>query len=345
MFNWFRRNKDKDKAAPVSEERVQENQQKTEEGVQRTRDSFFGRITQLFERPRIDDALWDDLEELLISADVGVETSEALIKRVKNRVEREGIEHADDARRVLQEEMTAMLTADVLPDEDYEDDGVALTASGTTATADDDYLGPYIVLIVGVNGVGKTTSIAKLARWYMQQGDRVMLAAGDTFRAAAEDQLKLWADRVGIDVVAHQPGADPGAVVFDAMQAARARRMDVLIIDTAGRLHNKSHLMEELKKVRRVIQKADATAPHEVILVMDATTGQNGMNQAKVFMEAVGITGILLAKIDGTAKGGIVLAIADKLHLPIMFLGTGEKVTDLAEFDPKRFVDALFRTA
>lgn len=339
MLNWFRRNKDK--PAPAAEERAQENERMTDEGVQRTRDTIFGRISHLFERPRIDDTLWDDLEELLIGADVGVETSGALITRVKNRVERERIEHADEARKVLQEEMTAMLTADVLADTDH----ASSDAGNDDDHTDDGYLGPYIVLIVGVNGVGKTTSIAKLARWYMQQGDRVMLAAGDTFRAAAEDQLKLWADRIGIDIVAHQPGADPGAVVFDAMQAARSRMMDVLIIDTAGRLHTKSNLMEELKKVRRVIQKADPTAPHEVILVMDATTGQNGMNQAKVFMDAVGITGILLAKIDGTAKGGIVLAIADRLHLPIMFLGTGEKVTDLAEFDPKRFVDALFRTA
>lgn len=338
MFNFFRRTKEK--PAPLAEERARAIEQQTEQGVQRTRDSFFSRISRVFERPRVDDALWEELEELLISADVGVETTEALIQRVKHRVEREHIEHADQARAVLKDEMTAMLTPDVLPDHGPERAGApALDASDS----DDEYLGPYVVLVVGVNGVGKTTSIAKLAHWYMQQGDRVMLAAGDTFRAAAEDQLKLWAERLNVDIVAHQPGADPGAVVFDAMQAARARMMDVLIIDTAGRLHTKTNLMEELKKVRRVIQKADPTAPHEVVLVMDATTGQNGMNQAKVFMDAVGITGILLAKIDGTAKGGIVLAIADRLHLPILFLGTGEKVTDLTEFDPQRFVNALFR--
>ncbi|MCX6021749.1 MAG: signal recognition particle-docking protein FtsY [Chloroflexi bacterium] len=301
-MNFFRRLKEK--IVPSAPERAQENQEKTDQGVQRTRDTFFGQIARVFERPRIDDALWDDLEELLISADVGVETTEALIKRVKDRVAREHIEHADDGRRVLQEEMVAMLTLDAPAD---------LAASGGGRAdayhADDEYLGPYVVLIVGVNGVGKTTSIAKLARWYLNQGDKVMLAAGDTFRAAAEDQIKVWGERVGVDVISHQPGADPGAVVFDAMKAARARLIDVLIIDTAGRLHTKTNLMEELKKVRRVIQKADETAPHEVVLVMDATTGQNGLAQAKVFTDAVGITGIMLAKIDGTAKGGIVLAV------------------------------------
>ena len=201
---------------------------------------------------------------------------------------------------------------------------------------------PAIILVVGVNGTGKTTSIGKLAHAYRQAGQKVLLAAADTFRAAAIDQLKQWGELAGVDVIAHQQGADPGAVVFDAIQAAEARDADLLIIDTAGRLHTKFHLMEELRKVNRIIQRKDPTAPHEVLLVLDATSGQNALHQAKYFTEAVGVTGILLAKLDGTAKGGVIFAVCDQLGVPVRFIGTGEKASDLAPFEPKQFVDALF---
>jgi fused signal recognition particle receptor len=198
------------------------------------------------------------------------------------------------------------------------------------------------VLVVGVNGTGKTTGIAKMAHAYRQEGRKVILAAGDTFRAAAIDQIKQWGERVGADVIAHKEGSDPGAVVFDALNAAESRGADVLIIDTAGRLHTKANLMEELRKINRIIQRKDETAPHEVLLVLDATSGQNALHQAKYFTEAVGVTGILLAKLDGTAKGGVIFAVCDQLRLPVRFVGTGEKAGDLASFEPKRFVDALF---
>jgi fused signal recognition particle receptor len=201
---------------------------------------------------------------------------------------------------------------------------------------------PAVILVVGVNGTGKTTSIAKLAHAYKERGHKVVLAAGDTFRAAAIDQLKHWGERIGVEVIAHQQGADPGAVVFDTLSAAEARGADVVIIDTAGRLHTKLHLMEELRKVNRIIQRKDATAPHEVLLVLDATSGQNALPQAKYFTEAVGVTGILLAKLDGTAKGGVIFAVCDQLGVPVRFVGTGEKAGDLAPFEPRRFVEALF---
>jgi fused signal recognition particle receptor len=202
--------------------------------------------------------------------------------------------------------------------------------------------GPYVVLVVGVNGVGKTTTIAKLTKFYRDQGKSVVIGAGDTFRAAAIDQLQIWGDRVGAPVIKHQLGADPGAVVFDAMEAARSRGADVLIIDTAGRLHTKTNLMEELRKVKRIISKQMPGAPHEVLLILDATTGQNGLMQAKAFLEAAEVTDVAVAKLDGTAKGGIVFSIARELALPIRYVGTGEKITDLAEFDPRQFVQALF---
>jgi len=201
--------------------------------------------------------------------------------------------------------------------------------------------GPAVILVVGVNGTGKTTSIAKLAHIYRAQGKRVILAAADTFRAAAIDQLKQWGQRVGADVVAHQQGADPGAVVFDALSAAQARQADVVIIDTAGRLHTKANLMAELRKVHHIIQRRDPTAPHEVLLVLDSTIGQNALTQAKYFTEAVGVTGIILAKLDGTAKGGVVFAVCDQLAIPVRFVGTGERPEDLAPFDPQEFVEAL----
>lgn len=276
---------------------------------------------QLFDRLTLDDTVWAELEESLILADVGVGTTEKLIARVKERMAKENIGDSSSVRSLLQSEMVNILN---IPPK-------VPTSSHL----------PAVRLVVGVNGGGKTTSIAKLAYRRKNEGKKVILVAADTFRAAAIDQLKKWADRVGVDVIAHQPGADPGAVVFDALSAAKSRGADEVIIDTAGRLHTKFNLMEELKKIKRVAAKFDATAPQEVILVLDATTGQNGLTQARYFTEAVGVTGIFLAKLDSTAKGGIVLAICDELKIPIQYIGVGEKLEDMAPFDAQSFVDAL----
>ena len=276
----------------------------------------------LFERAAIGDEVWEELEELLISADIGVSTTEKLIERTRQRAKDEKLSSGAQVKDALKSEMVGMLGA---PAQNEEKD---------TAI-------PRIVLVVGVNGSGKTTSVAKLAYSLKKQGRDVILAAADTFRAAAIDQLKKWGERIGVDVIAHQNGADPGAVVYDTLQAAKSRQPDVVIIDTAGRLHTKYNLMEELKKIKRVAAKNDASAPHEVILVMDATTGQNGLTQAAEFTGAVGVTGIFLAKLDGTAKGGIVLAISDRLQIPIKYVGMGENIDDMVAFDPDAFVEAL----
>ena len=291
-------------------------------GVERSRDTWFGRAMRLFDRAAIGDEVWEELEELLISADVGVSTTEKLIEQVRQRVAEGKIEEGSLARQALQAEMVNILK---IP---------PLEAPGISSSA-------RVILVVGVNGGGKTTSIAKLAYRFKNEGQRVMLAAADTFRAAAIDQLKHLGEKVGADVIAHQPGADPGAVVFDALEAARSRQVPVVIIDTAGRLHTKFNLMEELKKIKRVAAKVDVTAPHDVILVLDATTGQNGLAQARYFTEAVGVTGIFLAKLDSTAKGGIVLAICNELKIPVQFIGVGEKLEDMAPFDAGGFVEAL----
>jgi len=276
----------------------------------------------LFDRPTVDDGVWEELEELLVSADVGVATTEKLIEKVKQRVAQEKTNEASLVRDALKAEMVSLLR-------------VPLQEVPAVLSL------PRVILVIGVNGSGKTTSIAKLAHGLKRSGKSVILAAADTFRAAAIDQLRHWGERAGVDVIAHQPGADPGAVVYDALQAARGRQVDEVIIDTAGRLHTKFNLMEELKKVKRVSAKDDATAPHEVILVLDATTGQNGLTQARYFTEAVGVTGIFLAKLDGTARGGIVLAICDELKIPIQFIGVGEKLEDIMPFDAEAFVEAL----
>lgn len=292
------------------------------QGVKRSRDTWFSKAMRLFDRATIGDEVWEELEELLILADVGVNTTGKLIERVKKRVAEERIKEGSGARRALQAEMVSILK--IAPPE----------LPGNLSS-------PRVILVVGVNGGGKTTSIAKLAYRFKSEGKRVLLAAADTFRAAAIDQLRYLGERVGVDVIAHQPGADPGAVVFDALAAARSRQVPVVIIDTAGRLHTKFNLMEELKKIKRVAAKLDPTAPHEVLLVLDATTGQNGLAQAKHFTEAVGVTGIFLAKLDSTAKGGIVLAICDELGIPVQFIGVGEKLEDMAPFDAESFVEAL----
>ncbi len=275
----------------------------------------------LFDRASIGKEVWEELEELLISADVGVATTEKLISAVKERASLEKLD-GSHVRSLLKEEMVKILS-------------VPSAAPVAIITP------PEVILVVGVNGSGKTTSIAKIAYKYKKEGKKVLLAAADTFRAAAIDQLKKQGERAGVDVIAHHPGADPGAVVYDALQAAKSRGTDVLIIDTAGRLHTKFNLMEELKKVRRVAAKLDSTAPHQVILVLDATTGQNGLTQARYFTEAVGVTGIFIAKLDGTAKGGIVLAICDELKIPIQLIGIGEGLEDIVTFNASDFIEAL----
>lgn len=274
-------------------------------------------------RGEVSEALWQELEELLIQADVGVETTVALIERLREQADKDGVREARAIREILKGDLKGVVTLD-----------------RKGPRCEEDSL--WVILVVGVNGSGKTTSIAKLARYYQNRGRRVLLAAADTFRAAAIDQLKIWGQRLGVDVVAHQPGGDPGAVVYDSIEAGRARGADLLIIDTAGRLHTKYNLMEELKKLRRVAAGRIPEAPQEVILVLDATTGQNALTQAKYFQEAVEVTGVFVAKLDGTAKGGIVFAIAEELRIPIQYVGTGERLEDLAEFDAEEFVEGLF---
>ncbi|MEE9199041.1 MAG: signal recognition particle-docking protein FtsY [Dehalococcoidia bacterium] len=306
--------------------KLRKREKKTEEGVQRARRGWFRRVVGVFNSPKIDQEFWDTLEELLISADVGVNTTTKLSEALQERVKKERIGNPSEIRDVLREEMVGILRA---PAQNSDFLG---EVSGQTA----------VVLVVGVNGGGKTTSIAKLAYAFREEDKKVVLAAADTFRAAAIEQLNIWGERVGAEVIAHQSGSDPAAVVFDALHGARSREAEVVLIDTAGRLHTKHNLMEELKKMKRVVSRFDSSAPHEVLLVMDAVTGQNGLVQARHFVDAVGVTGIFLAKLDGTAKGGIVLNICDELNIPIRFIGTGEGPEDMAPFDPEVFVNALF---
>lgn len=318
MFKWFRR--EEPARSPEAE--------KIRDAVKPTRSTWFDRVGLLFQRSHLSEELWDELEEALVSADVGLGTSERLISAVRDQVRTVPGATPETARDLLKQEMVRLLNGAqaLLPGD-----------TGEIARAPS----PWVVLVVGVNGSGKTTTIAKLAADLQGRGQRVLLGAADTFRAAAIEQLQSWGARVGAGVVAHQAGSDPGAVVFDALQAARSRGADVVLIDTAGRLHTKTNLMEELKKVRRVVQRFDETAPHEVLLVLDATTGQNGLAQARHFADAVQVTGVALTKLDGTAKGGVVLAVAAQLGLPVTYLGTGEGMDDLTPFDATAFVDAL----
>lgn len=305
--------------------------EKVDAGLKRTREGLFGKLLGALSRSTITEGTWEELEEALIAADVGAKLAMDILDRVRGRCERERVKDGAAVPGMLKEELLRIVAAQAAARSPL----VGL-AEGTPLPAK-----PYVILIVGVNGVGKTTSIAKLAHVLMEQGRQVVLAAGDTFRAAGSEQLAIWAGRVGAQVVAHQHGADPGAVAFDALEAARARNADVVIIDTAGRLHTKVNLMEELKKVRRVVQRFDPTAPHETVLVLDATTGQNGLAQAKSFSDTVPVSGLFLAKLDGTARGGIAVAIADQLRIPILFVGTGEQMDDVAPFDAAEFVEAL----
>jgi fused signal recognition particle receptor len=289
----------------------------------KTRRSFFGQIAGMLGGGQITEETWEDLEALLVQADVGVSTTIALIDRLRDKVASGQAHNTQDLEDLLKQALLDLLGS---PPPMVVDEPRLLT----------------LVLVVGVNGSGKTTTIAKLAKYYKARGRKVILAAADTFRAAAIDQLKIWGERVDVPVIAHQPNADPGAVVYDAIRACQSRKADLLIVDTAGRLHTKYNLMEELRKVHGVAQKRVHQAPHETLLVLDATTGQNALSQARHFKEAVKVTGVIVAKLDGTAKGGIVFAIAQELGLPVRFIGTGETSDDLAEFDPEAFVEGLF---
>src|SRR3954447_5646733 len=297
-----------------------------EQGLEKTRRGVFLEITRLFDRSYIDEDLYEDLEMLLIQADVGWDVSQKLVGDLRARVERDRIIDPADAREILRIEMIELLELAT------RNRKLKILQRGT----------PFVIMVAGVNGVGKTTSIAKLAAYHKRFGRQVMLAAGDTFRAAAIDQLKVWGERLDCPVIAHEQGSDPGAVVFDAMQAAHNRNIDVLIVDTAGRLHNKANLMAELSKIRKIMQRHVEDAPQEVLLVIDATAGQNGLVQAQEFAKSVDITDIMIAKLDGTAKGGIAFSVAKELGTPITYIGTGEKATDFAEFKPETYVDSLF---
>jgi fused signal recognition particle receptor len=310
---------------PTPEELAEVHEQ-TERAVERTRRGFFSRIGGLFDRADFDDDLWDELEEILISADTGVGTTTEVLATVRAQVKSEGVKQSARVRELLREELIAVLLE---------------PSQSPPAWARANVPPMLIILVVGVNGAGKTTTIAKMAHAFKRDGANVVLGAADTFRAAATDQLKVWGERVGVRVVAHKSGADPGAVVFDTLTAAESSHADFVIIDTAGRLHTKTNLMEELKKMNRIVQRNHPDGPHETLLVLDATSGQNGLAQAKTFAEAVGVTGIVLAKLDGTAKGGIAFAIAHELGIPVRFIGTGERMDDLAPFDAREFVDSL----
>jgi len=306
---------------------LKRDKEKTKEGLTKTRESFKTKLQNLIWLDNeITPEFWTGLEDTLIAADMGGEATMEVVDRLRARADAERIVSPRKAEELLKEE----LVKELVEAEKNAPVHVNLTAK------------PHVILMVGVNGAGKTTSIGKLANYFRQHNKRVILAAGDTFRAAAIEQLQVWGERVHVNVVAHEQGSDPGAVAFDAYQSAKANNMDILIVDTAGRLQSKTNLMKELEKISRVIQKNDPTAPHETLLVLDAVTGQNGLNQAREFKKAVPLTGIMLAKLDGTAKGGIVFAIARELKVPIKYIGTGEKLDDLAEFDAKEFVDDLF---
>jgi len=291
------------------------------EGLSKTKKNFTEKVESLLKSfKQVDDELFEELEEILVLSDVGVKTSQKIIENLKERVKKERILDPQVVKELLKEEMLNIINLENKLSDKY----------------------PLIILMVGVNGVGKTTSIGKIANLLKSNGKKVLIAAADTFRAAAAEQLEIWAKRVGCDIIKHVEGADPAAVVFDGIQAMRARKADVLIVDTAGRLHTKKNLIEELKKINRVINQQMPEANKETLLVIDATTGQNALNQAKEFNQAVNISGIVLTKLDGTAKGGIVISICDELKIPVKFVGVGEKIDDLQYFNAKEFVDALF---
>lgn len=295
---------------------------KIAEGLKKTKDSFLGGLQRVFNSfTKIDEELFEELEEQMIMSDIGVDTSVEICSRVRKLVKERGITDPNDIMELIHE-----VISDIMGD----DTGLDLSVS------------PAVIMVIGVNGAGKTTTIGKLCHQFKQEGKKVLVAAADTFRAAAIDQLQVWTDRAGVDIVKHAEGSDPGAVVYDSLEAAKARGCDVVVIDTAGRLHNKKNLMEELKKINRIIDSKAAESSREILLVLDATTGQNAVSQAKLFSETAPITGIVLTKLDGTAKGGIVISIKNELGIPVKLIGVGEKIDDLQPFDSRMFVDALF---
>src|SRR5262245_45995261 len=299
--------------------------QRLKRGLTKSRESLYQNIGSAFQNRRWDEASIDVMEESLIAADVGVKASQKLTDEMRRLYPVNEVDAEQDMAAYLRAALVRMLQE-----------------SAPRQKITPFSVRPWVILFLGVNGVGKTTTIGKLAAQYREAGKKVLLVAGDTFRAAAIEQLDIWAQRVGVDIVKHGPGADPSAVVFDGLQAAKGRGADVVLIDTAGRLHTKVHLIEELKKIRRVISREQADAPHETLLVLDATTGQNGLQQARVFKEATNIPGIVLTKLDGTAKGGVIIGIQEELGVPVQYIGVGEEVEDLQPFDPTRFVQALF---
>lgn len=299
--------------------------ERLKQGLSKTSDALAGGIDRLLlGKKEIDADTLEELEEILISADIGVTTTVELVRGLEQKLKRDELKDGDALRRALKEEILAKIAPYAVP----------LHPVGQT---------PFVILVIGVNGVGKTTTIGKLASRYALDGKKVLIAAADTFRAAAADQLAVWADRAGVDIVRHKEGADPSAVVFDGCKAAIARKTEVMIVDTAGRLHTKVNLMEELKKIYRIIGREIPGSPHETLLVLDAGTGQNAISQAKIFKESAAVSGIALTKLDGTAKGGVVVAVCSELKLPLRFIGIGESIEDLRDFEPKQFVDALFQ--
>jgi len=298
--------------------------ERLKKGLSKTHESLVGRIdTLLLGKKKVDAETLEELEEILVTADIGLATTVELVKSLEQRLKRNELQDGEALKNALKEEMLARLEE-------------------TTSILNTDSFSPFVIIVIGVNGVGKTTTIGKLASKFTSEGKKVLLVAADTFRAAAVEQLEIWGQRVGIDVIRHKHGADPAAVVFDGCKAAVARRADILIIDTAGRLHTKVNLMEELKKIRRVVGREIPGGPHETLLVLDAATGQNALSQAKIFKEAADVTGIALTKLDGTAKGGIIVAISSEFKIPVRYIGIGEGVEDLRDFDPEQFVQALF---
>jgi len=298
--------------------------QRLKEGLFKTHQSMVSKIDQLIAGKRkIDDSLLEELEEILITSDIGVKTTHQLLGKVTEKVQRKELEDADQLKKALQEQIFLILNR--------QEKALDISAAR-----------PFVIMVIGVNGTGKTTTISKMAQKFKGQGKSVLLVAADTFRAAAIEQLEVWGQRVGCEVIRHQSGSDPSAVVFDSLKAGKARGSEVIIVDTAGRLHTKVNLMEELKKIKRVMARELPSSPHEILLVLDATTGQNAISQAKMFDQELGVTGIVLTKLDGTAKGGILISISDELKIPIRYIGIGEKVDDLREFNSRDFVDALF---
>ena len=324
IFDFFSISK-KETLDPVQKETL-------DQGLEKTKQTFFSKITRLLVgKSRVDQDVLDELEEILITADVGVETTLKIIERIETRVSKDRVINSEELNQILRDEIIALLEEN------------AANFEGKLKIDKPSDGNPYVLMVVGVNGVGKTTTIGKLAYQMKQAGLKVVLGASDTFRAAAVDQLIIWADRVGVPIVQQGMGADPASVAFDALQSAKAQGADVVIIDTAGRLHNKVNLMQELSKIKRVMDKVVPNAPHEILLVLDGSTGQNAYEQAKQFAQATDINALAVTKLDGTAKGGVVIGISDQMKIPVKYIGVGEKMEDLQLFDRKAFVETLFK--